>query len=49
LVDGKVKAGAHSILWDGRDGFGKEVGSGVYVVRMEAKDFIEVRKMVLIR
>jgi predicted GH43/DUF377 family glycosyl hydrolase len=49
LVDGFVDAGYRSVVWDGRDGFGREVGSGVYLVRMQAKDFVEVRKMALIR
>ncbi|MCD6336271.1 MAG: T9SS type A sorting domain-containing protein, partial [Candidatus Latescibacteria bacterium] len=49
LVDGRVKAGTHSALWDSRDSLGREVGSGVYLVRMEAGDFVEVRKMALIR
>jgi len=49
LVDGRVKAGTHSALWDSRDSLGREVGSGVYLVRMQAGDFVEVRKMALIR
>lgn len=44
LVDGLEDAGTRSVVWDAR-----EVGSGVYFVRMKADDFVEVRKMVVLR
>ena len=50
LVPGDVQdAGPHSVLWDGRDGFGREVSSGVYVYRLSAGSETAVRRMVLIR
>jgi flagellar hook assembly protein FlgD len=49
LVDGTMDSGVHSVVWDGRDGLGRKVGAGVYLLQMEAGDFVEVRKMVLIR
>jgi hypothetical protein len=49
LVDGKVKSGTHSVLWDGRDSSGRDVASGVYLYKMRAGDFVKVRNMVLIR
>jgi len=39
----------YTARWDGRDRKGRSVGSGVYVVRMEAGDFIEAKTMVLMR
>lgn len=42
-------AGGHEVVWDGRDGFGRKVGSGVYVVRMSAKDWTGTRKVLLLR
>ena len=44
LAEGFVETGYRSVVWDAKD-----VASGVYLVRMEAKDFVEVRKMALIR
>ena len=44
LVDAFVEAGYRSVVWEAKD-----VASGVYLVRMEAGDFVEVRKMVLMR
>ena len=36
LVSGRVKAGRHSVRWDGTDGGGRPVASGVYLLRLEA-------------
>jgi len=44
LVEGFVEAGYRSVVWDAED-----AASGVYLVRMEVGDFVEVRKMALIR
>ncbi|MCG3772920.1 MAG: hypothetical protein JW384_04144 [Nitrosomonadaceae bacterium] len=33
---GVLPAGAHQVAWDGRDGQGKELSSGVYVYRLQA-------------
>lgn len=34
LVSGPLTAGAHSVVWDGRDNSGKAVSSGVYISRL---------------
>lgn len=49
LVDGKMEAGRHVKRWDGDNNYGSNVASGIYFYRLEAKDYIKVRKMVLIR
>ena len=49
LVDGECVAGRYSVLWDGSDGTGKAVGSGVYVCRMVVGDYSAVKKMLLVR
>jgi len=49
LVDGEVGPGYHSVVWDGRDEQGMEVGSGVYFCRMEAESFDAATKMVLLK
>ena len=49
LVDKSLAAGQNTISWDGTDGDGKPVPSGVYFYRMTADEFMEVRKMLLIR
>ncbi len=49
LVDGVGEPDVHAVSWDGRDASGREVGSGVYVARLEAGSFAAARKMVLLR
>lgn len=38
-----------SIIWNGRDDYGRELGSGVYFVQMDTGDHQEVRQVLLIR
>jgi hypothetical protein len=49
LVDEAMPAGEHSLAWDGRDGSGRHVASGVYFVRAEAGRRSDVRKIVRVR
>ena len=49
LVNEKKSAGNYSTIWDGRDNNGKHVTSGVYIYRIKANDFIDAKKMLLIR
>ncbi len=49
LLDGACSPGPHDVVWDGRDGRGVEVASGVYVVRLEAGGRTETAKATLLR
>ena len=49
LVDELREAGAYSVVWDGKDRTGRDVSSGVYFYRLRAGDFIQTRKMVLLK
>jgi hypothetical protein len=49
LVDGYFGAGEHSIAWNGDDDTGNSVSSGVYFYRMITEDFVETRRMVLVK
>jgi len=49
LLEGVYGAGVHSAVWNGCDGLGRSVGSGVYFYRMSAGEFVSVRKMVLLK
>jgi len=42
-------AGLHSVVWDGADGNGNPVASGVYYCRMQSSGFTAVRPVVLSR
>jgi tetratricopeptide (TPR) repeat protein len=49
LVNEGQRAGNYTVLWDGRNGVGTEVASGIYFIRLEAGAFSRTRKMVLLR
>jgi len=49
LVDEHMTAGEHTIVWDGRDGRGRDVGTGVYALRLSAGSIVQSRKVTLVR
>ena len=49
LIDEPKQAGYHSATWNGRNGAGREVSSGVYFYRVVAGPYQETRRMVLLR
>ncbi len=49
LVNSKFDAGIHSIRWDGKDNDGTLGRSGVYLYQLQASNFIQVKKMSLVR
>jgi hypothetical protein len=49
LVDEYQSGGENSVVWDGKDDNGEEVASGVYFYKLEAEEFSQTKKMVLIR
>ena len=49
MTDGERSAGRHEEVWDGCDGSGRAVASGVYFYRLEAGALAWTRKMVLLR
>ncbi|MCK4626413.1 MAG: FG-GAP repeat protein [Phycisphaerae bacterium] len=44
LIDKQMNAGEHTCVWDGSD-----VASGVYFYRLETPDFVDTKKMVLMK
>ncbi|MFH1681757.1 MAG: right-handed parallel beta-helix repeat-containing protein [Candidatus Eisenbacteria bacterium] len=42
-------AGEHAVTWDGRDAGGRDVASGVYLVRMETEGRSSARKVIILR
>jgi len=50
LVDSKLSSGVHSVIWDGTNGSGVKVGSGVYYYTIKTNDGNTLtRKMVLMK
>jgi len=49
LVDAYKPAGNHTILWDGTDQNGESVVSGVYMYGIKAGNFVDARKMIMLK
>ncbi len=49
LVSDRMDAGHHIINWNGLDDSGIDAASGMYIYRIKAGDFIDHRKMLLVR
>ena len=49
LVDEHMTAGNHEIVWDGRDSFGKRAASGTYFYQLDAGEYSETKRMVLMK
>jgi hypothetical protein len=46
VLDGELRpAGRHAVRWDGRDGAGRSVASGVYFLRLNAGNELRTRKV----
>jgi len=46
---GRVAAGEHRVVWDGRDDRGQRVASGVYEARLHADGSIWTRRLTLLK
>ncbi len=49
LVDGNLEAGYYTISWDGKDNLGKTVSTGIYLYKMEAGTYTDVKKMIYVK
>ncbi|MCP4570901.1 MAG: S8 family serine peptidase [bacterium] len=49
LLDRRLSAGPHEATWNGRDGTGRQVASGVYLLRLSSAGDRDERKLTLIR
>ena len=49
LVNSSMSSGKYSVTWDGRNSSGQNVGSGIYLYRIQASDFVAVKKMVMLK
>jgi hypothetical protein len=49
LVNGEMPAGDHTVTWDGRNSSGGSVSSGVYFYRIQATNFVETKKMMMLK
>ena len=48
LVDEYQESGQYTVSWDGKDGTGKKVASGIYLYRLHLQKESEIKKMILL-
>jgi hypothetical protein len=49
LVNDLQSKGKKSVIWDGKNQHGEKIGTGVYFYRLQAFDYVESKKMVIIK
>tara|TARA_B100000586_G_scaffold161651_1_gene117798 strand:- start:2113 stop:2469 length:357 start_codon:yes stop_codon:yes gene_type:complete len=56
LFEGGKHAGVHTLSWDGKDNYGQDISSGMYIILLEANNlqynrhhYTETRKMILVK
>lgn len=49
LVDEDQPAGSHTIRWDATNDFGQRVASGIYLYVLKAGDFVQSKRMTLLK
>ncbi|UCD39185.1 MAG: S8 family serine peptidase [Fidelibacterota bacterium] len=49
LVQGRKPTGKYTADWNGHDNHGRRVSTGIYLYRLQAGDFIEIRKITVLK
>lgn len=49
LAEGKYSSGLHTISWDAKDNYGKTVPAGIYIYRIVTGEFIQSKKLLLVK
>ncbi|MFA5832821.1 MAG: T9SS type A sorting domain-containing protein [Bacteroidota bacterium] len=49
LVNEQYDAGMYSVQWDGKNSLGKQVSTGMYIYQIRAGQFVQTKKMLLLK
>jgi flagellar hook assembly protein FlgD len=49
LVNESQAPGLKTIVWDARDGMGNKMGAGVYIYQLKTDNYIDSKKMILVK
>ena len=49
LVNESQALGLKTIVWDARDDMGNKIGAGVYIYQLKTDNYIDSKKMILVK
>ena len=49
LLNEEKRQGAYTVNWEGKDNYGRELGSGVYFYQLKVGSFHGVRKLIFLK
>jgi flagellar hook assembly protein FlgD len=49
LINEKLPAGNHQIIWNGKDDNNKSVSSGIYFYKMNTDEYSAIKRLILLR
>ena len=49
LVNNEMNQGVQSVVWNGKDSKGQQVGSGIYFYQMKTSEYSSIKRMVLMK
>ncbi|KUG26896.1 hypothetical protein ASZ90_003258 [hydrocarbon metagenome] len=49
MLSEEVKAGRHNVNWNGENNYGSKVSSGTYIYRITAGEYVQAKKMILLK
>ena len=49
LIDNELEPGCHEVYWDGRNEYGENVSSGIYIILFRCGEFTQEQKILLLK
>jgi hypothetical protein len=49
LIDKHLDSGYYSVVWNGKDDFGRDLASGIYFYKFQTKKYSSIKKMILLK
>jgi hypothetical protein len=49
LVEGRLQAGSQTVKWDGKDGKGNDLSSGIYFYQLKRGELTQTKRLVLLK